>query len=72
MFNPSALTVFHPKLTAVNHRIYKPKYAEEGTHGNDCSEGIPAKQTTPEKPQRDKSRTRTLFGRKKSIGTKVP
>lgn len=51
-----------------NSWIYKPKYAEEGD-SND-RQGRGAKQTTPEKKSRDKSRTRTIFGRKKSVSVK--
>lgn len=41
-------------------RIYKPKYADGG-------DGRKEKPPTPEKKPRDKSRTRTIFGRKKSV-----
>ncbi|KAL8830899.1 MAG: hypothetical protein Q9170_005530 [Blastenia crenularia] len=47
-----------------NSWIYKPKYADDG--GDRKARGAP-KQTTPEKKPRDKSRTRTIFGRKKSV-----
>ncbi|KAL8763534.1 MAG: hypothetical protein Q9184_000660 [Pyrenodesmia sp. 2 TL-2023] len=47
-----------------NSWIYKPKYADDG--GDPKGRGA-AKQTTPEKKPRDKSRTRTIFGRKKSV-----
>ncbi|KAL8734209.1 MAG: hypothetical protein Q9166_001695 [cf. Caloplaca sp. 2 TL-2023] len=47
-----------------NSWIYKPKYADDG--GDRKGRGS-AKQTTPEKKPRDKSRTRTIFGRKKSV-----
>ncbi|KAI4091108.1 MAG: hypothetical protein LQ344_004336 [Seirophora lacunosa] len=63
------------------NRIYKPKYADDGGRG--CEGGGKAKgtaaaaaaaapkqtttTTTPEKKPRDKSRTRTIFGRKKSV-----
>lgn len=46
-------------------RIYKPKYADDSTTNE--RPGRRAKQTTPEKKPRDKSRTRTIFGRKKSV-----
>ncbi|KAL8996456.1 MAG: hypothetical protein Q9169_004050 [Polycauliona sp. 2 TL-2023] len=48
-----------------NSWIYKPKYADDG--GDGCRKGRKEKPTTPEKKPRDKSRTRTIFGRKKSI-----
>lgn len=54
-------------LTGFLNRIYKPKYADDS---ND-RQARPAKQSTPERKTRDKSRTRTIFGRKKSIGTKT-
>ncbi|KAI4289485.1 MAG: hypothetical protein L6R35_001251 [Caloplaca aegaea] len=47
-----------------NSWIYKPKYADDGVNERKGREV--AKQTTPEKKPRDKSRTRTIFGRKKS------
>lgn len=47
-----------------NSWIYKPKYADDGSDRK--VRGV-AKQTTPEKKPRDKSRTRTIFGRKKSV-----
>ncbi|KAL9030228.1 MAG: hypothetical protein Q9196_001622 [Gyalolechia fulgens] len=47
-----------------NSWIYKPKYTDDG--GDRKASGA-AKQTTPEKTPRDKSRTRTIFGRKKSV-----
>ncbi|KAL8903322.1 MAG: hypothetical protein Q9207_004010 [Kuettlingeria erythrocarpa] len=47
-----------------NSWIYKPKYADDGC---DRKGRGAAKQTTPEKKPRDKSRTRTIFGRKKSV-----
>ena len=43
-------------------RIYKPKYADS----NDDDRSGRAAKPTPEKKPRDKSRTRTLFSRKKS------
>lgn len=46
-------------------RIYKPKYADDGKDTERQARG--AKPPTPEKKLRDKSRTRTIFGRKKSI-----
>ncbi|MCJ1451848.1 hypothetical protein MMC28_002188 [Mycoblastus sanguinarius] len=49
-----------------NSWIYKPKYADDGS-SNKERQGRGAKQTTPEKKPRDKSRTRTIFGRKKSV-----
>lgn len=49
-------------------RIYKPKYADDS---DNRQERPSTKQTTAEKQPRDKSRTRTLFGRKKSISAKV-
>ncbi|KAI9679924.1 MAG: hypothetical protein M1817_004939 [Caeruleum heppii] len=45
-----------------NSWIYKSKYDEKGDAG-----GIAAHRTTPEKKVRDKSRTRTIFARKKSF-----
>ncbi|KAL9017960.1 MAG: hypothetical protein Q9185_004705 [Variospora sp. 1 TL-2023] len=48
-----------------NSWIYKPKYADDGVSERKGREA--AKQTTPEKKPRDKSRTRTIFGRKKSV-----
>ncbi|KAL2053818.1 hypothetical protein ABVK25_005747 [Lepraria finkii] len=48
-----------------NSWIYKPKYADESK--DDERQGRGAKPPTPEKKPRDKSRTRTIFGRKKSI-----
>ncbi|CAF9937517.1 hypothetical protein IMSHALPRED_000442 [Imshaugia aleurites] len=47
-----------------NSWIYKPKYAEYSDKNE--RQG----QTTPEKKARDKSRTRTIFGRKKSVSVK--
>ena len=44
-------------------RIYKPKYADDSTNRS----GRPGDSTPSEKKARDKSRTRTLFGRKKSV-----
>lgn len=52
------------KADVSRQRIYKPKYADDG--GDRKGRGA-AKQTTPEKKPRDKSRTRTIFGRKKSV-----
>lgn len=48
------------------NRIYKPKYADDGDKTERQARG--AKQSTPEKKGRDKSRT--IFGRKKSISVK--
>ncbi|KAK4693283.1 uncharacterized protein P7C71_g4092, partial [Lecanoromycetidae sp. Uapishka_2] len=48
-----------------NSWIYKPKYADDISTNE--RQGRGAKTTTPEKKPRDKSRTRTLFGRKKSV-----
>ncbi|KAI4254655.1 MAG: hypothetical protein LQ352_002961 [Teloschistes flavicans] len=52
-------------------RIYKPKYLDVddagGKGGERKGRGAPKQQTTPEKKPRDKSRTRTIFGRKKSV-----
>ena len=50
-------------------RIYKPKYADDAAEKNssDRRGRGGAKDTTPEKKGRDKSRTRTIFGRKKSV-----
>lgn len=45
-------------------RIYKPKYADDS---GDSRKGRKEKPPTPEKKPRDKSRTRTIFGRKKSV-----
>ncbi|KAL8640886.1 MAG: hypothetical protein Q9226_008696, partial [Calogaya cf. arnoldii] len=45
-----------------NSWIYKPKYADASGE----RKGRKEKPTTPEKKPRDKSRTRTIFGRKKS------
>lgn len=50
-----------------NSWIYKPKYTDDS---ND-RQGRGVKQTTPEKKPRDKSRTRTMFGRKKSVSYKT-
>ncbi|KAL8777783.1 MAG: hypothetical protein Q9213_007707 [Squamulea squamosa] len=47
-----------------NSWIYKPKYTDDG---EDRKGRRDIKQTTPEKKPRDKSRTRTIFGRKKSV-----
>ena len=52
-----------------NHcRIYKPKYADDtaGKASSDRRGRGGAKDTTPEKKPRDKSRSR-IFGRKKSV-----
>ncbi|KAL8846158.1 MAG: hypothetical protein Q9221_008738 [Calogaya cf. arnoldii] len=46
-----------------NSWIYKPKYADDSGD----RKGRKEKPTTPEKKPRDKSRTRTIFGRKKSV-----
>lgn len=51
-----------------NSWIYKPKYADESDKNERQGRGV--KQTTPEKKPRDKSRTRTIFGRKKSVSVK--
>ncbi len=48
-------------------RIYKPKYADDTTNSNERQARGGKNQTTPEKKPRDKSRTRTIFGRKKSV-----
>ncbi|KAK3178993.1 hypothetical protein OEA41_001132 [Lepraria neglecta] len=48
-----------------NSWIYKPKYADDSKDNE--RQGRGAKPPTPEKDPRDKSRTRTIFGRKKSI-----
>ncbi|KAL8862880.1 MAG: hypothetical protein Q9178_000822 [Gyalolechia marmorata] len=48
-----------------NSWIYKPKYADDS--GDQKGGRRDSKQTTPEKRPRDKSRTRTIFGRKKSV-----
>ncbi|KAL8749045.1 MAG: hypothetical protein Q9199_007930 [Rusavskia elegans] len=47
-----------------NSWIYKPKYADDSGDGR---KGRKEKPPTPEKKPRDKSRTRTIFGRKKSV-----
>ncbi|KAL8774740.1 MAG: hypothetical protein Q9209_000679 [Squamulea sp. 1 TL-2023] len=47
-----------------NSWIYKPKYSDDGAERKGRRD---VKQTTPEKKPRDKSRTRTIFGRKKSV-----
>ena len=52
----------------MTNRIYKPKYADDGDKNERQERG--AKQTTPEKKLRDKSKTRTIFGRKKSVSVK--
>ena len=44
-------------------RIYKPKYADVAESGQSPS----AISGATEKKSRDKSRTRTIFGRKKSV-----
>ena len=44
-------------------RIYKPKYADDA----EDRQGRSASSATAEKKPRDKSRTRTIFGRKKSV-----
>ncbi|MCJ1430213.1 hypothetical protein MMC29_008130 [Sticta canariensis] len=51
-----------------NSWIYKPKYADDI---DNRQERPSTKQSMPGKQPRDKSRTRTLFGRKKSISTRV-
>ncbi|KAL8873982.1 MAG: hypothetical protein Q9174_000636 [Haloplaca sp. 1 TL-2023] len=53
-----------------NSWIYKPKYADDGG----CERkgrAVSKQQTTPEKKARDKSRTRTIFGRKKSVSQRT-
>lgn len=50
-----------------NSWIYKPKYADDSDSRQERPSTI---KITPEKQPRDKSRTRTLFGRKKSISAK--
>ncbi|KAI4096980.1 MAG: hypothetical protein L6R37_006894 [Teloschistes peruensis] len=55
-----------------NSWIYKPKYLDVDDAGGKGGErkgskAAPKQQTTPEKKPRDKSRTRTIFGRKKSV-----
>ncbi|KAL8694888.1 MAG: hypothetical protein Q9218_000552 [Villophora microphyllina] len=54
-----------------NSWIYKPKYADADDDGAKAGvrkgRGTVKQQTTPEKKPRDKSRTRTIFGRKKSM-----
>ena len=52
-------------MTNCGRRIYKPKYSDEAEERS----GRGAKGSTPEKKPRDKSRTRTIFGRKKSVVT---
>ncbi|KAL9105192.1 MAG: hypothetical protein Q9187_008772 [Circinaria calcarea] len=47
-----------------NSWIYKPKYSDEPEERS--SRGA-TKAPTPEKKPRDKSRTRMIFGRKKSV-----
>lgn len=51
-----------------NSWIYKEKYMDDGTSADSRSvrSGRSAKKDTAEKKARDKSRTRTIFGRKKS------
>ena len=56
-------------------RIYKPKYADDAAEkpsGNERQGRARAKDATPEKKPRDKSRTRTIFGRKKSVSQSRP
>lgn len=50
-----------------NSWIYKPKYADDSDKNERQGRGA---KTTPEKKPRDKSRTRTIFGRKKSVSVK--
>lgn len=57
-----------PMTDGCDCRIYKPKYADDG---GDCRKGRKEKPTTPEKKPRDKSRTRTIFGRKKSVSQRT-
>ena len=56
-------------MTDHENRIHKAKYAEDkagnGSDNDRQSRGT-TKEVTPEK-RRDKSRTRTIFGRKKSV-----
>lgn len=60
---------FIPSMTDHDNRIHKAKYAEDkagkGSDNDRQSRGT-TKDLTPEK-RRDKSRTRTIFGRKKSV-----
>lgn len=54
------------------YRIYKDKYMDEGSTVSDSRSvrsGRSVKKDTSEKKARDKSRTRTIFGRKKSFAT---
>lgn len=58
-----------PGMTDHDNRIYKAKYADPSagkTSDNDRLARGTTKDLTPEK-RRDKSRTRTIFGRKKSV-----
>ncbi|KAG8527052.1 uncharacterized protein KY384_008481 [Bacidia gigantensis] len=57
-----------------NSWIYKPKYADDTSEKghNDRRGRGGAKDSTPEKKPRDKSRTRTIFGRKKSVSQQRP
>ena len=61
-FSPPWITI--AALTKTGNRIYKSKYDEKE---DDERAGRGATKAAGEKKPRDKSRTRTLFGRKKSI-----
>jgi len=53
-------------------RIYKDKYNEEGSTASDARSvrsGRSVKKDTASEKKRDKSRTRGIFGRKKSFAT---
>ncbi|BCR95709.1 uncharacterized protein AKAW2_20649A [Aspergillus luchuensis] len=52
-----------------NSWIYKDKYMDEESSSNSRGRGQPG--STPEKKQRSKSRTRSLFHRKKSVATEA-
>ena len=66
-FVPPHLTLLEKGARLIGSRIYKPKYAD----GSNDRQGRGVKPTTPEKKPRDKSRTRTIFGRKKSVSQRT-
>ena len=65
------VSYFIPGITDHENRIHKTKYAEDragkgSSSDNDRQARGTTQDLTPEK-RRDKSRTRTIFGRKKSV-----
>lgn len=66
VYSPALLFGFRCAAADSTNRIYKDKYKDE--HENEVTRSRPPTMSSPgqEKKRRDKSRTRSIFGRKKS------